>query len=312
MQPGEHSFSASGIIFLPFETKRKNLLILLTGAAGKTGMAILKNLSQHGAQVRALVRNLDQANRVSLFKGVEIAYGDLLDDASLGSALEGIKALYFICPNMSPDELRIGTNLIRLAKKQQVDRFVYHSVLHPQIEDMPHHWQKMRVEEALFASGMDFTILQPCAYMQNILGGWKNIQAGRYIVPYNLNARISIVDLEDIGKVAAKVLLATGYSNAIFELAGPEALTQTEVAAVISSVLGIRVEAIQQSFVEWQDNASKAGLPELEIAWLLKMFDYYDQYGLTGNSMTLEHLLGMNPITFKQFLLRIQTSGGTA
>ena len=148
--------------------------------------------------------------------------------------------------------------------------------------------------------------------MQNILGGWKNSQAGRYVVPYNLDARISIVDLEDIGKVAAKVLLETGYSNAIFEIAGPEALTQTEVAAVISSVLRINVEAIQQSFVEWQDNASKAGLPELEIAWLLKMFNYYDHYGLIGNSMTLEHLLGVSPTTFKQFLWRIQTSGGTA
>jgi uncharacterized protein YbjT (DUF2867 family) len=275
-------------------------------------MAILKNLSQQGAQVRALVRNQTQADKVTVFKGVEVAYGDLLNETSLEDALQGIKVLYFICPNMSPDELKIGTNLIRLAKKQQVQRFVYHSVLHPQIEEMPHHWQKMRMEETLLASGLDFTILQPCAYMQNILGGWKNIQAGRYVVPYNPEARISIVDLEDIGKVAAKVLLETGFSNAIFELAGPEALSQIEVAEKISETLKQKVTAIQQPHAEWKENAINAGLPALEIEWLLTMFNYYDHYGLTGNSLVLEYLLGVSPTTFNQFLNRIQTSGGTA
>lgn len=262
--------------------------------------------------MRALVRNQDQANKVGVFKNVEIAQGDLLDETSLESALQSVEALYFICPNMSPDELKIGTNLIRLAKKQQVQRFVYHSVLHPQIEEMPHHWQKLRMEETLFSSGLDFTILQPCAYMQNILGGWKNILAGRYVVPYSLDARIAIVDLGDIGKVAAKVLLETGYSNAIFELAGPEALTQIEVAEKITETLGQKVTANQQPPSEWKVTAVEAGLAALEIEWLLKMFNYYDHYGLIGNSRVLEHLLGTNPTTFKQFLLRTQSSGGTA
>ncbi len=56
-----------------------------------------------------------------------------------------------------------------------VTRFVYHSVLHPQIEAMPHHWQKMRTEEMLFAAGFELTVLQPTAYMQNILGAWRGV-----------------------------------------------------------------------------------------------------------------------------------------
>ena len=61
---------------------------------------------------------------------------------------------------------------IRAAQSAGVERFVYHSVLHPQVEIMAHHWQKMRVEEQLFESGLSFTILQPAAYMQNVLAGW--------------------------------------------------------------------------------------------------------------------------------------------
>ncbi len=71
-------------------------------------------------------------------------------------------------------------------------RFVYHSVLHPQIEAMPHHWAKMRVEEMLFAAGFDLTILQPTAYMQNILGAWRGIvEDGVFRVPYPVETRLS-------------------------------------------------------------------------------------------------------------------------
>jgi len=285
-------------------------LILLTGAAGKTGTSILKQLSQRGAKVKALVRNQDQASVVGVFKGIEIAIGDLLDEQSLAKAAHIIDEIYYICPNMSPDELLIGTRLIGLAQKHHIKRFVFHSVLHPHIEEMPHHWQKMRMEEKLFSSGLDFTILQPCAYMQNILSGWNHILEGQYTVPYNINARISIVDLEDIGQVAANVLMESGHKNAIYELAGPEALSQIDVAGKISAVLNKQVNPVQQSQLEWKNNALKSNLPAAQIDWLLKMFNYYDNNGLPGNSNVLEYLLGKNPTTFDQFLLRTLSSGG--
>ena len=91
-------------------------------------------------------------------------------------------------------------------------RLVYHSVLHPQIEAMPHHWEKMRAEELLFAAGLDVTVLQPTAYMQNILAGWRDIvEAGIYRVPYPVESRISLVDLDDVAAAAALVLTQPGH-----------------------------------------------------------------------------------------------------
>src|SRR5512133_1908715 len=175
-------------------------MILLTGAAGKTGTTILQYLSKKGAEVRSLVRTQQQADKMISLGTAETIIGDLTDYATLSKAIIGIDRIYYIAPNVSPHELSIGKDIIRLAQHHKVNHFVYHSVLHPQIEAMPHHWQKMRMEEALFTSGLEFTILQPCAYMQNILGGWQKILNGQFSVPYQLDARISIVDLEDIAK----------------------------------------------------------------------------------------------------------------
>ncbi|MBA4384223.1 MAG: hypothetical protein C0410_05775 [Anaerolinea sp.] len=284
-------------------------MILLTGAAGKTGTTILKHLAIKGAAVRCLVRNEKQADKVISLGCSEAMIGDLTDHAAIAKAIFGIDRIYYIAPNVSPDELSIGKDLIQVARQQQVSHFVYHSVLHPQIEVMPHHWQKMRMEETLFTSGLEYTILQPCAYMQNILGGWQKILTGYFSVPYHVDTPISIVDLEDIAKVATKILTETGHERAIYELAGPEPLTQKEVANQISLSINKPVQAVEQIRTEWENTAKASGMDGSQIKILIKMFEYYDKFGFVGNSSILEFLLGEKPTTFTQFLARISTSG---
>jgi NAD(P)H dehydrogenase (quinone) len=285
-------------------------MIFLTGGAGKTGKAIIRALSLKGITVKVLVHSEQQAESLASFNNVEICIGDLRDPQLLERSIKGVDQLYYICPNISPDELVIGNVLIDIAKKHRLSRFVYHSVLHPQIEIMPHHWQKMRMEEALFTSGLDFTILQPCAYMQNILSGWHKITLEKqYNVPYRVSTQISMVDLDDIARVAAKLLTENSYSNAIYELAGPEPLSQTLVAEQLSTALGYSVRAVEQSREEWGQNARKNNLQGQQIETLIKMFEYYDKYGFIGNSSILEYLLGQKPVTFRQFLTHFVESG---
>ena len=99
--------------------------------------------------------------------------------------MKGVRAVYHIPPNVHPREVEIGDIVISCSTGNGVEHFVYHSVLHPQIEAMPHHWLKLRVEERLIASGLPFTILQPTAYMQNITSQLERIkERGIYQVPY--------------------------------------------------------------------------------------------------------------------------------
>jgi uncharacterized protein YbjT (DUF2867 family) len=278
-------------------------VILLTGAAGKTGKAILNTLIPHGIKVRSLVRNVNQSDEVKKIGSTESVVGDLRDSSALERAVQGVRKIYFISPNMTSDELEIGKNLVHHAKNAGVERFVYHSVFHPQVEDMPHHWQKMRMEEFLFKSGIDFTILQPCAYMQNVLANWKTItERGVYGVPYATSARISIIDLADVATAAEVVLTQLNHSRAAYELAGPEALSQDEVAGIISAELGKDVRAAALDRAQWAADARNAKLDEQAIQTLLKMFEYYEKYGLSGNPNVLSFLIKRAPRKFNEFI----------
>lgn len=281
-------------------------MIVVTGAAGKTGQAVIRALVERGVAVRAFVYRDEQAARVKELGAQEVVAGDMRDAATYERALRNARAVYHICPNVSPDEDAIGRTAIEAARVNGVSRFVYHSVLHPQVEAMPHHWLKLRVEEMLFASGLDFTIVQPAAYMQNILAGWRAIaEQGVYRVPYPVDTRLGMVDLEDVAAVAAAVLTEDGHTGATYELAGPDDLTQIEVAAILSEGLGRPVRAQQMPVAEWVEGARAGGLGDYQIDTLVKMFRYYEQHGFGGNPQVLRWLLRREPTPFRAFVARV-------
>jgi len=280
-------------------------MILVTGAAGKTGRAVVKALARKGASVRALVRNPEHIGPLTALGAGEVALGGFDDARALRRAAAGAGAIYHICPNVSPHEVAYARAVAEAAKARGVRRFVFHSVLHPQIEAMPHHWAKMRVEEMLFASGFDLTVVQPTVYMQNILGAWRGILAdGVFRVPYPVETRLSLVDLDDVAEAAALVLTQNGHGGATYELVGTEPLSQTDVAAAIGVALKRAVRAEAASVAAWEARARGAGLGEYERATLAAMFRYYAAHGLIGNANTLRWLLGRAPTSLAAFLER--------
>ncbi|MEN8173786.1 MAG: NmrA family NAD(P)-binding protein, partial [Chloroflexota bacterium] len=159
-------------------------MILVTGAAGKTGRAVIQALIELKQPVRAFIFRPDQKPLLEKIGVRDFVVGDLRARSKIDLALKGVQAVYHICPNMQPDEVSIGKTMLDAAGDAGVGRFVYHSVLHPQIEAMPHHWHKLRVEEMLCESRLSWTILQPAAYMSNIFTQWEQIMAqGVYAVP---------------------------------------------------------------------------------------------------------------------------------
>ncbi|MXY92190.1 MAG: NAD(P)H-binding protein [Caldilineaceae bacterium SB0664_bin_27] len=279
-------------------------MILVTGAAGKTGRAVLDALAAavRPQPARAWLRRPEQAEGLP---AAETVVGDLADPRLWEEACRGIEAVYLICPNMYPRELEVGQLAVQAARLAGVRLIVYHSVLHPQTEEMPHHWQKLRVEEEIFRGGLPFTILQPCAYMQNLLGYLEDISThGNYVVPYNIQARFSLVDLADVALAAARVLTESGHDGAIYELAGPEKLSSEDMALKLTVRLGGPVNAVQIPLQEWELSASSSGMPTGTVGSLAAMFRYYDKYGLIGNGNVLGWLLERSPTSLSQFLER--------
>ncbi len=280
-------------------------MILITGAAGKTGRTIIQALAKSGEAVRAFARRYEQAARLEALGVNETLVGDMLDPASVARAVQGIRAIYHIAPNVHPDEVAIGRIVIEAARSANVERFVFHSVLRPQIEAMPHHWQKLRVEEMLFESGLSFTILQPTIYMQNVLAHWDRIRRdGVYPIPYAPQTRLSMVDLEDVAQVAASVLTGPGHGEAVYELVGVPAISQTEIADALSGHLNRPVTVEVVPLDEWERNARASGMGEYQVTTLLKMFRYYERFGFTGNSNALSFLLQRQPVSFTDFVGR--------
>jgi uncharacterized protein YbjT (DUF2867 family) len=280
-------------------------MILITGAAGKTGRAIIRALAANGQAVHALVRRAEQIAAVEAAGAQQVEVGDMRDEPTLTRAMQGVRAVYHICPNVHPDEIVIGMTAIAAARAAHVERFVFHSVLHPQVEAMPHHWNKLRIEEALFESGLAFTILQPAAYMQNVLAEWPTIIGeGVYRVPYSIDAPFTPVDLEDVAEAAAITLTQAGHAGAIYELAGPEVLTPAAMAEALSRRMNRPVRAERVVVEVWARGAERSGLNTYAIDTLTRMFRYYDRHGLWGNPRVLSQLLGRAPTRFAAFVER--------
>lgn len=278
-------------------------MILVSGAAGKTGLAVIAALAAQDSVTRAFVKDQAQTQQVRDAGAVDVTVGDMGDDAAWQRAIDGVEAVYHIGPNMHARERQFGYSALIAAMKANVKRFVYHSVLHPQTEAMPHHWHKLRVEEKILESGLPFTILQPAAYMQNISGEWQRItEQGLYRVPYPLTTRLSLVHLADVADVAARVLKEPAHAGATYELVGTVPLSQTEVAAEIAVALGHQVNAEAISLERWRRQAEASGVAPYAVKSLLKMFRYYAEHGFAGNPHVLTCLLGREPRTLADFV----------
>jgi NAD(P)H dehydrogenase (quinone) len=281
-------------------------MILITGTNGKTGRAILRELVREKAVVRAWVHRADQVDELKTLGAKDVVWGQIQDRQTVLRALDGIETVYHICPNMSPDELEIGRVILASAKQQKVPHFIFHSVLHPHISQMQHHWNKLLVEQEIFTSGLSYSIVQPTAYMQNLLAYWPQIMnQGIYSPPYSSQTRLSLVDLDDVAAAAAIIILQSAYRGGIFELVGTPAYSQEELAKMIGSKIERPVTVEPQPRSVWEENVRKNRMDEYSIRTLLGMFEYYEQFGMWGSPFVLQSILGRLPTNIRQFMDRV-------
>lgn len=280
-------------------------MILITGADGKTGHAVIGALLAKGKSVRALVHRQEQVQAIRDMGVDDVHVGDMLNQDTLNTAYMGMEAVYHICPAAHPDEEIMGTKAINAAIYANTERFVYHSVLHPQIDALPHHKHKLQVENQLINSCLHYTIIQPAIYMQNLLDIWEIVvRSGVYPIPYSKETHLAMVDLNDVAAVVALVLTEKGHTGATYELCGSEILSPMDIACTLSKHVGRDVKAESISIETWSTQARVNGLKDYEIDILSKMFKYYDTYGFSGNSNVLTWLLRCSPTYFEAFVQR--------
>jgi uncharacterized protein YbjT (DUF2867 family) len=219
------------------------MTILVTGATGKIGALVIQHLINHGADVRALVRD---PSKTSFPAGVAVVKGDFLDVDSLRSAFEGVSTL-FLLNAVVPDEFTQALIAPNLARSAGIERIVYLSVIHADVYvNVPHFAGKFAVERMIEQMGMAATILRPAYFIQNDLT-IKDAITGYGVYPMPVGDKgLAMIDVRDIAEIAALELLrreqaAQPLALNCINLVGPETLTGSDIAAIWSDVLGRQI-----------------------------------------------------------------------
>jgi uncharacterized protein YbjT (DUF2867 family) len=212
---------------------------------------------------------------------------------------EHVDVVYHISPPFSVDEEHNGINFIKAAQTAGVRHFVYSSVLHPFRMKMVHHHAKLNVEEYLTESTLNYTVLQPTHFFQNI-----NVKAaaadGSLSVPYNPDNEMGFVDLRDVSQAAFKVISeGPKHYRARYELVGDNQPYST-IAKTISTVSGKEITAQRSDAAQVAKVMSKGDKDAYERA--IRMLVYYDSWGLTGSTNILEWLLGHQPTGAEEYV----------
>ncbi len=243
-------------------------MILVIGATGKVGSALVPELCARGEKLRCLVRS---APEVSMPPNVQIAIGSASCQQTLARALDGVDGVFLAMAN-GPTQREIELGVVQAAARARVQHIVKVSapVVGPNV---PVAIARMHyeIEQAIEASGMAFTHLRPYAFMQNLLAHAHTIVRFHLLFGMTGDARLNFVDARDIASVAASALLSSGVQKNVYALTGPEALSMPEVAERLSTVLGYRVRYVHQSAEQLRAGYGRAGLPDWLIEHLLEI-----------------------------------------
>jgi uncharacterized protein YbjT (DUF2867 family) len=259
--------------------KNTKKTILVTGATGKQGGAVLRHLREKGFTVRALTRDPDSPKARGLVgHGTEVVRGDLNDSGSLSRALDGVDGVYFVQP-VSQDEVRQGNSLIDAIKQTRVSHVVYSSVAGADRKSgVPHFETKNQIEERLRGTGLHHTILRPAYFMENWLGMRDRIENGALSLPLKPETRLQMIAVDDIGGFAALAFeKPRHWDGRAVELAGDE-LSMTELAQAFTRMTGRDVRYEQ---TPWDEFEKQAG-PDLTI-----MYRWIEDQGFRADTSAL-------------------------
>lgn len=281
-------------------------MILVTGATGNAGGTVLKEVLKIGKPVRAMYRSPQDAAHVPA--GARSVIADFADRPSLGRALAGVDTVYLVCSPV-PELVDLEGNMVDAC----VDAGVRHVVLNSALGagDYPKSfpsWHR-RVEDKIEASGLEYTILRPNSFMQNILTYYApDIRTQGAFYGAMGNARISFIDVRDLAAVAAKALTSPGHAGKTYELNGPEALSYAEVAERVSRASGRNVRYVDIPVEQQKQAMLDRHMPEWLVTALLDLQAYYTA-GKGGEVDNLiANLLGRAPGNMDRFLAEFADS----
>lgn len=272
--------------------------VLVTGATGNVGFEVVQQLQSRGVKIRVALTNPEQS-KSRFAPEVEVVRFGFGEPTTYLSALQDVDAMFLMRPPQISNAQKFINPLIDAAKVLGVRAVTFLSVQGAQGNPLvPHH----AIEQHLKASNLEYCFLRAAFFMQNLTNAHRRdiVQHHDIMIPA-LNGKTAFVDVRDLAAVAALTLTEAGHTNTAYELTGSEALTYDQVAAILTEVLGRKISYSHPNLLQFWQRRNQYQDP---IGYVLVMTALYavaalGQAGHLTNKTA--HLLGREPITFKQF-----------
>lgn len=282
-------------------TTKKNLLI--TGATGNVGMEVINALQKinHSINITAGVRNIDdESKKLKNFK-LKIIKFDFTDASTYMPVLQNCNILFLLRPPQISDTQKYFKPLIAAAKACKVEHIIFLSVQGVEKSKIiPHH----KIEKLIMDSNIPYTFLRPAYFMQNFTTTLKSdlINKKQIFLPAG-NVKFTLVDVKDIGAVAAKIIINSSlHINKAYELTCNEILTFSEMAEKLSKGLGITIKYQSPSLLKFYLVKRKESIARMFILVLI-LLHYLPRFqkkpAITGY---IKAITGVDPITFDKYV----------
>lgn len=275
-------------------------MILVTGATGKTGGAVAKELAAHKIPFRVLVRNADKGAALKEL-GAEVVVGDMADKDAVSNALNGITKAVLIMAN-GEDQLTVENQFTDCAVAEGVTHLVKLSSMESEPgTTKPIPAMHVASEEHIKASGMNWTMIRPTFFTQNFLSAAKSIKEKNEINLALGNAVVAPTDIRDVAEVIRLVLTDDTHLNKSYDLTGPEALSLAQAAEKFSNVLGREIRYVPQSVEDFRKVLTQVGLPEWRVNAVCDEFRLLSEKASMHTTDTIQKILGRAPTSVEQF-----------
>jgi uncharacterized protein YbjT (DUF2867 family) len=283
--------------------KKNERTILLTDPTGTVSNAVIKRLASSGQNI---IRGaVDTKVKVDKLKHVhEIVNIDYTIPETIADALSNVERLFLRIPP-SVEMVDISSSFVEGAKKNGVKFIVKLSTMGADLEPGYRSGRLHRqVEKIIEESEIPFAFLRPNSFMQSfITRSSQTIKKQSAIYLAAGDGKISLVDARDVAAVAAEVLTNNGsqYMNKIYDITGPEALSHSQIAEILSKETGGRVSYTAISEEDLCNGMKKMGMVDWSIDNALELYRMYRSGYRSQVTTVVERLTGQKPTSFSQF-----------
>ena len=272
-------------------------MILITGASGNVGKEVLKQIAQTGIEVRAAFQSVSKAAGTP--PGVEIVSLDYNRAETLRKALKGVDRVFLVGPPTA-QLTALERKAMEVIAQSDVRQVVKLSAMGGREAIFTRHHAES--EDYIQATGVPYTFLRPNGFMQNMVNyNAPTINAQTAFYGSEGDGRVSHIDIRDVAAVAVKALTEDGHVGRAYTLTGPEALTNKEIAQILSDELGREIRFINLAPPQLKEALLSAGVPEWNADALLDLQRLYREGKATTVTRDVEQILGRQPISFAQF-----------